>query len=126
MPVNVPAGARPYAGDAPGSEVSLSEILEHRLVELCFCRKPFEPSVLLLQLGEPFGLYCSQVCVEVVGGLETSRTRQTCNCLALGKQLVSRFELANDLLGCVTGSFHGGIPGPVLPDEDSHSLWTNL
>jgi hypothetical protein len=25
----------------------------------------------------------------------------------------------------VAGSFHGGVPGPVWPDEDSHSPWTD-
>ena len=45
---------------------------------------------------------------------------------ALGDQLLSRLELADDLLGCVADAFHGGIPGPVWPDEDSHSPWTDL
>jgi hypothetical protein len=26
----------------------------------------------------------------------------------------------------VAGSFHGGVPGPVWPDEDSHSPWTDF
>jgi len=33
-------------------------------------------------------------------------------------------ELADDLLRCVPGAFHGDVPGPVWPDEDSHSPWT--
>jgi hypothetical protein len=45
--------------------------------------------------------------------------------LALGNELLSDFELADDLLGCVAGSFHGGVPGPVWPAEDSHSPWTD-
>ena len=40
----------------PGSEVSLGEILEHRLLQLGFCKKLFEPGVLLLQLSQPPGL----------------------------------------------------------------------
>lgn len=44
--------------------------------------------------------------------------------LALSDQLISDFELADDPLGCVTNSFHGEVPGPVWPDEDSHSPWT--
>jgi len=47
------------------------------------------------------------------------------NCLALSKQLVSRFELADDLFGCVPGAFHGEVPGPVWPDDHSHSPWTD-
>jgi hypothetical protein len=30
-------------------------------------------------------------------------------------------ELADDLLRCVPGGFHGGVPGPVWPAEVSHS-----
>ena len=48
------------------------------------------------------------------------------NGLALCDQLLSGFELANDLLGGVADSFHGGVPGPVWPDEDSHSPWTDF
>jgi hypothetical protein len=43
----------------------------------------------------------------------------------LGDQLLRGFELADDLLGCMPGAFHGRVPGPVLPDENSHSPWTN-
>ena len=46
--------------------------------------------------------------------------------LALGDQLLSGFELADDLLGCVKDAFHGEVPGIVLPDEDSHSPWTEF
>ncbi len=45
--------------------------------------------------------------------------------LALGDQLVSRFEVADDLIECVTGSFHGGVPDTVWTDVDSHSPWSN-
>jgi len=44
--------------------------------------------------------------------------------LALGDQLLGGLELADDLLRCVPGPYHGRIPGPVWPDEDSHSPWT--
>ena len=46
--------------------------------------------------------------------------------LALSDPLLSDFELANDLLGCVADAFHGEVPGPVWPDEDSHSPWTDF
>jgi hypothetical protein len=46
--------------------------------------------------------------------------------LALGDQLLGGFELADDLLGCVPGAFHGRVPGPVWPAEDSHSPWTDF
>jgi hypothetical protein len=43
--------------------------------------------------------------------------------LALGDQLRGSFELADDLLRCVPGAFHGRVPGPVWPAEDPHSPW---
>jgi hypothetical protein len=54
--------------------------------------------------------------------------------LALGNQLLCRsllrrslrLELADDLLGCVPGAFHGRVPGLVWPAEDSHSPWTEF
>jgi len=47
------------------------------------------------------------------------------NGLALGDQLLGGLELADDLFRCVPGPFHGGVPGPVWPAEDSHSPWTD-
>ena len=41
-------------------------------------------------------------------------------------QLLGGLELADDLFGCVPGAFHGRVPGPVWPDEASHSPWTDL
>ncbi len=80
MAGNDPAGPQWPAGEDPGSEVSLGRIIEHRLVERCFCQMPVEPPVLLLHLGELFGLFCPHGSVElssaVLGGSETSRTRQ--------------------------------------------------
>jgi len=46
--------------------------------------------------------------------------------LALDDQLLGSFQLADDLLRRVPGAFHGRVPGPVWPDEDSHSPWTDL
>jgi len=63
----------------------------------------------------------------VVGGLgDLEKSAGVRNCLALSKQLVSRFELADDLFGCVPGGFHGEVPGTVCPDEDSPSHWTDF
>ncbi len=44
----------------------------------------------------------------------------------MGDQLLGGLELADDLLGCVSGAFHGEVLGPVWPDEDSHSPWTDF
>ena len=35
-------------------------------------------------------------------------------------------ELADDLLRCVPGAFHGRVSGPVWPAEDPHSAWTGF
>jgi len=40
--------------------------------------------------------------------------------------MVSRFELEDVLFGCMTGAFHGALPGPVWPYEVSHSPWTDF
>jgi len=46
--------------------------------------------------------------------------------LALGDQLLSSLELADDLLRGLPGAFHGEVPAPVWPDGDSHSPWIDL
>ena len=54
--------------------------------------------------------------------------------LALGDQLLGglllrrslRLDLADDLLGCVSGAFHGEVPGTVWPVDDSHSPWSDF
>ena len=48
------------------------------------------------------------------------------NGLALGDQLLGGLEPADDLLGCVPVAFHGGVPSPHWPAEDSHSPWTGF
>jgi hypothetical protein len=104
--------------------------LEHRLLQLGFRQKLFEPRVFLLQLSEPIGLFCFHAALElapaVVRGLGRFQgSTEVGDGLALGDQLLSGLELPNDLLGCVEGSFHAGVPGQVWPDEDSHSPWTD-
>ncbi len=62
----------------------------------------------------------------VVCGLSDLKdTADVGNGFALGNELISCFELADDLLGCVVGSFHGGVATPAWPDVDSHSPWTD-
>ena len=79
----------------------------------------------LLQLGQSPGLLglhppvlLSPAVVSRLSDLD--RPAEVSASLALGDQLLSGFELADDLLGCVAGSFHGEVPDPVWPDEDSH------
>jgi len=44
--------------------------------------------------------------------------------LALGNQMLGGVELADDLFACMPGAFHGRVPGPVWPVDDSHSPWS--
>ena len=48
------------------------------------------------------------------------------NGLAVGVQVASRFQLADDLIGRVARAFHGGVPSPVWPVEDSCSRWKDF
>ena len=128
MPGNAPAEPQRLCGDAPGSEVSLGKIFKHRLFQLCLRQKLLEPCVLLLQLGQPSGLLGLHPPVllppAVVGRLRhLDHAADVGDGLALGDQLLGGLELADDLLRCVPGAFHGEVPGPVWPDEDSHSPW---
>ena len=54
-PGNAPAGPRRPCADVPGSEVALSKVLDHRLLQFRFRQHLLEPGVLLLQLTQPFG-----------------------------------------------------------------------
>ena len=63
----------------------------------------------------------------MVGRLsDVNRPTDVGDSLALSDQLLSDLELADDLLGCVADAFHGEVSGPVWPDEDSQSPWTDL
>ena len=100
-------------------------------LQLCLRQQLLEASVLLLQLGQPFGLLDLHAAVlllpAVVGRLgDLKGAADVGDGLALGDQLLSGLELADDLLSCVADSFHGEVPGPVWPDEDSHSPWTDF
>lgn len=41
--------------------------------------------------------------------------------LGLRNQPLGRFELVDDLLGCMRGSFHARLPGLTWTGEDDHS-----
>ena len=130
MPGNAPAGHRQPCAGVPGSEVSLCKVLEHRLLQLGLRQQFLEPGVLLLQLGQAPGLLGLHAPVllppAVVRRLRhLDHAADLDDGLALGDQLLGSFELADDLLRCVPGAFHGRVPGPVWPAEDSHSPWTD-
>ena len=99
----------------PGSEVSLSEILEHRLFQLGLRQKLLEPGVLLVQLSQPPDFLCLHPAVllppAVVGMLRhCDGAADIDDGLALGDQLLDGLELADDLLSRVPGAFHGRVP----------------
>jgi len=82
-------------------------------------------------MGQPPGLLGLHAAVllppAVVGRLRhLDDTSDLDDGLALGDQLLRRLQLADDLLCRVPSAFHGEVPRPVWPDEDSHSPWTDL
>jgi len=136
----------PLWGGAPGSEVSRrtarcasrrnmipllrrSLRLEHRVLQLGFCQQLLEPCILLILQDEPFGLFDLHPTVllsAVVRWLrQVDQAVVVGDRLALGDKLLHSFELADDLLRCVHGAFHGGVSSPVCPDKGSHSPWTD-
>jgi len=83
------------------------------------------------QLGKTLGLLSLHTAIKVapavIDGLRHLLfSAEVDNGRAQGGQLLSGFELADNLLGFVAGSFHGGLAGSGWPDEDSHSPWTVL
>jgi len=116
-PASCQTGPQQPCGSAQASEVSLGQLLEHRFLELGLRQKLFEARVLLLQLVQPLCFLRLHAALQlppaVVGRLsDLQGTAYISNDLALRQQLLSGLELADDLLGCVAGSFHCGFPGP--------------
>ena len=102
----------------PGSEVSLSKVLEHALLRLGLRQKLLEPSDILLQLSQPPGFLGLHPAIllppAVVGRLRNlDDAAELDNGPALGDQLVSDLELGNDLFVRVPGPFRGEDTGPV-------------
>jgi hypothetical protein len=123
------SGLRSFPQPTPTASPGLR--LEHRLLQLGLCQKLFDAGVLPLQLSQPFSFLSMHPVVlllpAVVGWLrDLNRPADVGDSLALSDQLLNDFELADDLLSCVVDSLHGGVPGPVWPDEDSHSPWTSF
>ena len=122
-------GLRKFPPQAPTA--APAKRLEHRLLKLSFYQKLLETGVLLLQLGRPFGFLAMHAAIlqppAVVGRLgHLNGSADIGDGLALSDQLLSRFELADDLLGFVADAFHGEVPDPVWRDEDSHSPCTDF
>ena len=140
---NTPAGSQRHWGHAPGSEVSRRSAgcasrrnkipllrrslrLEHRVLQHCFCQQFLEPGILLILQDEPFGLFDLNPSVLLPSALvrwlrQVDQAVVVGDRLALGDKLLDSFELADDLLRCVHGAFHGGGSDPVCQDKVSHS-----
>lgn len=128
-PRGAPIGATTFRAQKFPSARSLS-IAFFRLLKLGLRQKLLEPGVLLLQLSQSSGFLGVHAAVllppAVVCRLRhLADTADLDDGLALGDQLFGGLELADDLLCCVPGPFHGEVPGPAWPDEDSHSPWTD-
>ena len=95
-----PAKHRRLCDVAPGSEVSLGQLLEHRFVQLCIRKKALEAVILLLQLLEAFGLGCFHPSLQLLQAV-ISRGRHLQgktdigDALALVEQLQSGAQLAD-------------------------------
>ena len=137
MPGSPPARQRQPCGDAPGLEVSRraarcasrrNKVLEHGFLQLGLRQRLFEPGVLLFQMSQPprpaSPVLLSPAVVDRLRHLQDPA--DIGDGLALGDQLLGGLEFADDLLGCEPGAFHGEVPGPVWPAEDSHSPWTGF
>jgi hypothetical protein len=88
------------------------------------------PCVVFSTATKPFGLFCLHAAIKltqrVIDGLrDLQNSAGVFDSLVLGNRLVSNFELADDLLGCVADAFLGGVPFLVWPAEDAHSRWTD-
>src|ERR687891_308907 len=124
--------ARPLpAGVAPGSEISLRQLLEHRLVQLGLGEELLQPGILRLELPKPLRLICLHAPVLVPPAVP-ARLRHLEIAEHLGEvlapveQTVPLTQLADDLLGRVTVTLHRGfvlLPGMLdvgLPQQVDH------
>src|SRR5919106_5088723 len=124
--------ARPLpAGVAPGSEISLRQLLEHRLVQLGLGEELLQPGILRLALPKPLRLICLHAPVLVPPAVP-ARLRHLEIAEHLGEvlapveQTVPLTQLADDLLGRVTVTLHRGfvlLPSMLdvgLPQQVDH------
>ena len=117
-------------GDGSGSEVSLSQLLEHRLVELRLGQELLEPDVLTLELFEALGVAGLHAAVlghpAVPGGVgDLEMSTHFVESGATGQELVAFGELADDLVGCVPPSWSWCLSSSLhFGASDTHKLWT--
>src|SRR5579862_5741240 len=118
-PRSVPAGDRPPAGVAPGSEVSLRQLLEHVDVERLVSDELLQPRVLALEFLEPLRLVGLHPAVlrtptipAALGDLELPQ--HVGEFLALVQQPVALAQLAHDLLRRVPLPLHRDALHPSM------------
>ena len=105
------AASRPLHACGSGSEVSLRQLLEHRLVQLGLRQQLLQPGVLALELLEPLGVIGLHAAVlgepprpGRLGDLELAA--HLLGIHAPGQELLAFGELADDLLGRMPSSRH--------------------
>src|SRR5207244_5534311 len=118
-PRNAPASGTPPAGDAPGLEVSLSQLLEHRLFELGFGQQLLQPGVLALEFLETLRLVGLHAAVLRApprpARLRDLEMPQHLGQLgALIEHPIALAQLPDDLLGCVPLAFHRDVLLPTM------------
>ena len=107
-------------GDVPNLKVFLGQFSEPGLFWPGLRNKILETGIFLIPLGKPLGilsLHADLLLTPARVSLQShlNDSAEVGNSLALGDQLLSGFELADDPLRRVSDSFHSGDPGPSLP-----------
>src|ERR687884_297885 len=87
MPRTAAAAHPPHAGGGPGSEVSLGQLLEHRLVQLRLREQLLQPGVLTLELLQPLRVVRLQP--AVLGELANDLLRRMTTALGHGAVLLT-------------------------------------
>src|SRR5690606_30214538 len=120
-----------HAVDGSGSEVSLRDLPQHRLVQLGLGEKLLEAGVLALELLEPLrvaGLHAAVLSDPTMPGRlrDLQVPAHLVELGTAGEQLVALGELPDDLVGRVPPSLghECGPPSPHRGATDSHNRWT--
>ena len=113
-PRTVPRADGLHCGGGSGSEVSLSQLLEHRLVELGLGEESLEPSVLPLELLESLRVICLHAAVllspAVPGRLgDLEMPADLFKCLSLSEEFLALGEFSDHLFGCVMSLFQRAV-----------------
>lgn len=111
------AHARPLHGAAAGSEVSLRDLLQNRVVEVGVREQPLEAAVLPFKVFQPLGLLDPQAVVlpspaivRLLGDLQL--LADVLDVSTLAEEYLGFTQLENDLFGGVMLAARSGLLGP--------------